>query len=194
MREYRYTGRFRERSEMPPVPGEARDPFERHGVRRPIPRDQRLSLDQAMALAAKLAKEADTTMIFTLFHATQVIDGIKTQTRRPRRSGDTRYGADPISQVRRNGRLVYAVGRIYAVQPGRGKAAICHIQILKIRLQRLADITDRESVAEGFNGRAGFFAGWRALYPHSDVDMNQMVWALTFRLVGPPASFLMQPD
>lgn len=57
MRQYRYTGRFREASSLPRVHGSPSDPFERYGVRRPLPVDQRLSLDQAMELATKIAKE-----------------------------------------------------------------------------------------------------------------------------------------
>jgi len=57
----------------------------------------------------------------------------------------------PITAVRTgSGRLKWAVGRTYAVQPGRGQAAVARIRLTGIRLERVQDITEEDAWKEGF--------------------------------------------
>ena len=93
----------------------------------------------------------------------QVLDGTKTQTRRPvkasQESNRWDIETDVINEVIQwldngkeypaNMRSIYVVGRTYAVQPGRGKKSVGRIRITKIRRERLGDISDADCLAEG---------------------------------------------
>lgn len=105
----------------------------------------------------------------------QVLDGTKTQTRRPVKEGDLITSAieqlwylNPVSglgsMVQEKSwwvatvvlrykyepyRIKWQVGRTYAVQPGRGKKAVGRIRITKIRRERLQDIKPHEFKLEG---------------------------------------------
>lgn len=64
-----------------------------------------------------------------------ILSGDKTRTWRPEKPGDVTEPDDGwgfLRAVRRNGRLLWAVGRTYAVQPGRGKKAVARIKITSI--------------------------------------------------------------
>lgn len=58
----------------------------------------------------------------------------------------------------------WQVGKTYAVQPGRGKPAIGHIQLLTIRQYDVRDITADEARREGFNSEYGFWIVWTAIH------------------------------
>lgn len=77
--------------------------------------------------------------------------GVKTMTRRPVRIGARKR----------------EVGHVYAVQPGRGKRARCHVLVTEVRREKLGDITDADAIREGFTSREAFFAYWRDLYPET---------------------------
>jgi len=93
----------------------------------------------------------------------QVLDGTKTQTRRPvkasQESNRWDIETDVINEVIQwldngkqypaNMRSIYVVGHTYAVQPGRGKKSKGRIHVQKIRRERLGDISDRDCLAEG---------------------------------------------
>ena len=96
----------------------------------------------------------------------QVLDGTKTQTRRLWREGDYTWitpelgAVEPpfvrILEVSRHDsqdhhRLRWAVGRDYAVQPGRTKKSLGRIKILEIRRENLQDITVKDVEAEGID-------------------------------------------
>lgn len=134
----------------------------------------------------------------------QVLDGTKTQTRRPVKPGEypkiigpglgyPEYpGAIPgtVLEVRRiNGYLKWRVGHTYAVQPGRGKKAVGRIRITKIRRERLQEITHRDAMAEGIKLKATqdpvmeairhFADLWNSLYRHPyRWEDNPEAWAL----------------
>ena len=77
-------------------------------------------------------------MIFKQYQ--QVLDGTKTQTRRPVKEGDEGVelqGSIAAVFAHRGSKLKWQVGRTYAVQPGRGKKAVGRIRIIKIRRERL---------------------------------------------------------
>jgi len=87
----------------------------------------------------------------------QVLNGTKTQTRRPVKPneyaihGAPGYAELPIEAVLIKPRHAqkWVVGRTYAVQPGRGKKAVGRIRVTKIRRERLGDISDADCYAEG---------------------------------------------
>ena len=88
-------------------------------------------------------------MIFTPQLARAVADGRKTQTRRT---------------VKADKPCRYKEGHDYAVQPGRGKPAICRLNVLEVREEPLGDITHRDAKAEGFRNTAAFKAYWVRLH------------------------------
>lgn len=106
-------------------------------------------------------------MIFRPELAEMVVDGIKTQTRRPTKGKPCRY----------------AVGQTYAVQPGRGKHSVGRITIEAVRLVTLDPLTGEDAQAEGFDSPDDFFAYWIGLY--GAVDYDAEVYAITFRLAAP---------
>lgn len=111
-------------------------------------------------------------MIFRPELIKQIRKGKKTMTRRPVKRGK-------LGEVKQH----YAAGRSYAVQPGRGEPQTCRITVLEARRERLGDITHEDARAEGFLTTQAFFDYWRGLY--GDVDHDQDVWVLRFRLGDP---------
>ena len=69
-----------------------------------------------------------------------------------------------IVSVERNRRLLYEVGRTYAVQPGRGKHALGRIRLRAIRREPAQDISEGDARAEGVASPAAFREIWIELY------------------------------
>jgi len=142
----------------------------------------------------------------------QVLDGTKTQTRRPVKEGEKLvaqhwpHGIYCQPTVIRTdhlgleGRVKYQVGRTYAVQPGRGKKAVGRIGITKIRRERLQEISYEDVAAEGCDMTRGIFlrdgtaridhklkygALWDSIYGSGAWDRmkDDDVWVLSFKLV-----------
>ena len=108
----------------------------------------------------------------------QVLDGRKTQTSRIVKPGDykqvferfkTRPNPDgtlefteeeKILEVHRNRRLLWKVGRDYAIQPGRGKPAVGRFKLIKIRREDVRDISFWDIQREGFNQSSEFWHVW----------------------------------
>ena len=123
--------------------------------------------------------------------ADKVLSGEKTQTRRPTREDDqverghiTRCDelVVRILRVKRNGRILWEIGRTYAVQPSRTAKSVGRIELNKIRVDYLFAIRNHEAIAEGFSGRDEFSRVWKELYP----DPGSFLWrvyVLEFELV-----------
>lgn len=140
-------------------------------------------------------------MLFTPENAKKVMDGAKTQTRRPEQEGDTvkRHAGlgcqTKLVAVYRNGRLLWEVGKAYAVQPGRGKSAIGRIKLISIRRERVNAISEEDAKAEGvepFNSPAigivykpAFVSLWNSIYSDGlAYHTGPMVWVLEFERVA----------
>ena len=92
----------------------------------------------------------------------QVLDGTKTQTRRPVKDDEKLIGGDVgksmwVHSGAHNAamqqiiapRARFVTGKTYAVQPGRGKKAVGRIRVTKIRRQRLGEISEEDCMHEG---------------------------------------------
>lgn len=136
----------------------------------------------------------------------KVLDGTKTQTRRLRKPGqywatnsDDTYIHTAVlrDKFTDNRAIVYAVGKTYAVQPGRGKCAVARIKLLEIRRVDVRKMTSADVIAEGFSSQDEFIRTWAAMHDKS-LDQTNLyfylnnrplarydAWALTFELVTP---------
>lgn len=106
-------------------------------------------------------------VIFAPDLAQAIVEGRKTQTRRP---------------ATYPGPCRYQLGRTYAVQPGRGKPGIARIRILNAFVEPLGMITHAGAIAEGFPTPAAFVARWVELY--GVFDQHLPVWVIRFEMVG----------
>ena len=84
-----------------------------------------------------------------------VLDGTKTQSRRPVQDGDqATVGTDGnISKVMRSGKygppkVLFEVGQSYSVQPGPAKKTVGRIKVTAIRRERLQDISEADMLQE----------------------------------------------
>lgn len=90
-------------------------------------------------------------------------------------------------------RILYEVGKDYAVQPGRGKKAVGRIKIAEIRREKVQEISTEDCVREGADGSVGasgpgfhFKTIWDGLYGNDPVkgwEANPEVWVISFELV-----------
>ncbi len=122
----------------------------------------------------------------------QILDGRKRQTRRPVKPDDIEEFDEfgDVIRVWRGGRILWEVGKDYAVQPGRGKKALGRTPPLKeIRRGRVRDISVADCRAEGIPSdrilaRFAFEKVWNSIYrkPYRWVD-DPEVWVLEFERV-----------
>src|SRR5690606_33116659 len=98
----------------------------------------------------------------------QVLNGTKSQTRRIQKPWQALMRFDRSGELfvcdTRTGRPQWAVGKTYAVQPGRGKSAIGRIRITGIREQDVREISDADVRAEGFAFKADFLNTWTQMH------------------------------
>lgn len=118
-----------------------------------------------------------------------VIEGRKTQTRRIVKPGHgcgkiaagtplefmpVGYGWGDIVAVRsKSGRDIYAVGKTYAVQPGRGQKAVARIRITSIRREDVRYISEADAIAEGFFDTFAFLWTWTQMHDKPAWNANQ---------------------
>jgi hypothetical protein len=110
----------------------------------------------------------------------------KTQTRRIKKPHEFLIRQGSMWRVEaktdKSHRVVYNVGKIYAVQPGRTQKAVAHIKLTSIREEAVSDISEADAIAEGFDSREAFFDAWRRIHG-AKADMQQRVWVLEFELL-----------
>jgi hypothetical protein len=112
-------------------------------------------------------------MIFAYSHE-KVLTGIKTQTRRIVKPEQCAGKVQPtalefmpvgnrvgdIVNVHTSTRMVYEVGRTYAVQPSRTAKGIARIRITGIRREDARHISHEDALAEGFTCWGQFMETW----------------------------------
>lgn len=92
----------------------------------------------------------------------KVLDGSKVATSRIVKPGDMANAltTGEIFAVTAGSRLVYALGKDYAVQPGRGKKAVGRVRITGIDRYDVRTITGAQARAEGFRDKYQFLLLW----------------------------------
>jgi hypothetical protein len=71
---------------------------------------------------------------------------------------------------------VYQVGKTYAVQPGRGKAAVGRIEITGIKREDVRDISNEDVRAEGYKHVRDFLHVWCGMH---DPSIENGTWGET---------------
>lgn len=107
----------------------------------------------------------------------QVLDGSKTQTRRIFKPGDYGWVCGYVSETERGfyyssvsnqqgDQIIkrWAVGKTYAVQPGRGQKSVGQIQITAIRREDVRRISAIDLHTEGFRNYAEFIKTWVSMH------------------------------
>ena len=127
----------------------------------------------------------------------KVLDGTKTQTRRPIKAGELFYKNQRPPFVQSPGGLwKYVVNNTYAIQPGRGKKSLGRIRLEKIRLEHVQNISCKDMIAEGLSTNLRETDAskdllrqwenlWNSLYKGTKFayENNPKVWVLEFELV-----------
>lgn len=78
-------------------------------------------------------------------------------------------------------RILWQVGKTYAVQPGRRKAGVARIRLLAIKRYDVRQISAEDVLAEGFQSRLEFLETWTAMHDHAAMffpeDGHYSYWA-----------------
>jgi len=109
----------------------------------------------------------------------QVLGGQKQQTRRLVKFEESFENNRYI--IKANLRILYEIGKTYAVQPNRGKKSVARILITGIRKEQVSSITADDAKAEGFTSREDFLNTWRTIHGQ-DADLSREVWVFEFEL------------
>ena len=117
-----------------------------------------------------------------------LLSGRKTQTRRVVKPNESAVQAadGTITAVKVSGRTKWQVGKTYAVQPARTAASVARIRLTEIHQEAATDISEADAIAEGYDDRAGFIAGWHNV--HGTGKDEVQVWVLHFALEPPPTA------
>lgn len=112
-------------------------------------------------------------MIFQPTFVELVLAGRKTQTRRPVRwPSNPAEWAEPVP-------CRYLPGRDYAIQPGRGTAAVGRLLVEEVTRVRVESISHLDATAEGFASPAAFLTWWQARYGTT----AGLCWRIRFKLL-----------
>jgi hypothetical protein len=80
-------------------------------------------------------------------------------------------------------RCTYRPGRVFTVNPGRGKPNIGHARVTACWPERLCDIGNTDARAEGFKDRAAFLDAFHRINPKVPLDVT--VWRIAFEVIPP---------
>ena len=75
-------------------------------------------------------------------------------------------------------RCAHKPGESYAVQPGRGKTAICRVTVIAVERMVLGRLSDAEAQLEGFPDRHAFAEAWEKI--NGSYDETALVWRVRF--------------
>lgn len=111
-----------------------------------------------------------------------IIANCKSQTRRIVKPDEQLISEGSETRVETPGRrIIYQVGKSYAVQPGRGKKSVARIILKSIRKETIGSISEEDSLAEGFTSRASFLETWHNIHGVKS-NLQEYVWVLEFDL------------
>jgi hypothetical protein len=119
-------------------------------------------------------------MIFT-HTLDKVLSGKKSQTRRLIKADEHLERGTRVTNG--NNRIIYQVGRTYAVQPKRGEKAVARILLTGLRRETVQTISNKDAIAEGFNSREDFIKMWHVIHGNH-ADLTAEVWVLEFQLLN----------
>lgn len=134
-------------------------------------------------------------MIFS--HYLDVIDGIKTQTRRVVKDGETFHRAtsnslrsvdDEQPWVWTKSRwMKWQVGRTYAIQSHRSSPTLGRFKLTGIRREPLWELTAEDAEKEGYDSRVTFRQDWDRIniLPGHRWEDNPEVWVLDMEPCAP---------
>jgi hypothetical protein len=136
-------------------------------------------------------------MLFKPELCEKILKGAKVQTRRIVKAGEgLEYWLGPagseIKAVYNDKGLKWMVGKTYAIQPGRGKAAVGRFLLLDIRKEPVMDISEEDAIAEGVEPlespvlgklyKPAFVNLWNEINGAGSFGKNPEVWVLTFKV------------
>ncbi|MGJ3239404.1 MAG: hypothetical protein ACFE0Q_11910 [Anaerolineae bacterium] len=110
----------------------------------------------------------------------QVICGEKQQTRRLVKANES-FDVEQQAIIKINSRVMYKVGKSYAVQPNRGKKSVARILLTDIRREAIGSITNEDAIDEGFESRKDFLETWYTIHGQN-ADLEREVWVFKFEL------------
>lgn len=109
-------------------------------------------------------------MIFSGGLLEKVLDGSKTQTRRP-----VKFDVHGVEKP-----SMYEPGATYSVQGGRGQFGVARIRVLSVMKVPVCVISSEDAIAEGFASGVEFMEKWRSLYGNVAGDC----WRIEFEVDG----------
>lgn len=104
-------------------------------------------------------------ILFKPEHVEPILAGVKTQTRR---TGKRRWNIGSIHQCRLNFKA--------------GAIPFAKVRILAVKQELLGDITEVDSIAEGYSSVVEYIDAFRQIYGKWNPD--EVVWVVDFELVG----------
>lgn len=106
--------------------------------------------------------------------AAKAVSGSKTVTRRL-------VSDNPLSPWYRH-RCGYQPGKVFTVNPGRGKVNIGRARVVSVRLERLGHLSDEEARREGFEDAAAFEAAFVSI--NGVYRPLTLVWRIEFQALA----------
>jgi hypothetical protein len=101
--------------------------------------------------------------------------------------------AMPITRVDRNGRILYEVGKDYAIQPGRGQKSVGRYRITAIERYDVRTITPERANAEGFKTPAAFLEVWVSMHDKQGAGIRggriDSQWVFDYLKTRPAAKY-----
>lgn len=121
-------------------------------------------------------------MIFKPESCEKILKDEKSQTRRIVKSGEWLVELDGGGKIvfREPATPKWETGKTYAIQPGRGKAAVGRFMLLDIQQERVKDISEADAIAEGFSSISEFFGLFESINGKGALDKE--VWVLVFEV------------
>jgi hypothetical protein len=126
-------------------------------------------------------------MLFLRDHRTLILEGIKTETRRPHSRPVSRPGGSQRTRLGRRPARPEALRKFYTRPafcrpPG---VPFCTALILDCQLEPLRDIDTEGAEAEGYDSRSGFVDVWNRIWGAGsfEAQADDEIWVVKFKLI-----------